>query len=61
MTCNGLSRTLIERATDLSYMAREATETIPLKPETKELIRERKPDGWTYDYWLQRQLGIVEQ
>ena len=42
-------------------MAREATETIPLKPETKELIRERKPDGWTYDYWLQRQLGIVEQ
>jgi len=33
-------------------MARQATATIPLTPETKQLIKERKPDGVTYDYWL---------
>jgi len=41
-------------------MGRNATETIPLTPETKQLIKENKPDGWTYDYWARRQLGAVE-
>jgi len=41
-------------------MAREATATLPLKPETKELVKERKPDGWTYDYWVRRQMGVED-
>jgi len=39
-------------------MARQATETLPLKPETKQLVDEDKPDGWTYDYWVRYQLGV---
>jgi hypothetical protein len=41
-------------------MARQATETVPCKPETKRLIDEDKPDGWTYDYWLRTKLGVVQ-
>lgn len=41
-------------------MGREATKTIPLKPETKELLRERKKDGETFDLWVRRQLGVEE-
>lgn len=42
-------------------MGREATETIPLKPKTKNLIREDKRDGETFDLWLRRKaLGIEE-
>lgn len=37
-----------------------ATERMPIKPSTKELIDEEKPDGWTYDYWARRQLGVAE-
>jgi len=58
MTSDGPSRTLIERATHLSCMAREATETIPIKPETKQLIQERKKDGKTYDLWMREQIGV---
>jgi hypothetical protein len=39
-------------------MARNATETIPLTPETKQLIQERKKDGKTYDLWVREQIGI---
>ena len=39
-------------------MAREATETIPLKPETKQLIQERKKDGKTYDLWVRERMGV---
>lgn len=40
-------------------MGRQATDSIPLKPETKELVKEDKPDGWTFDYWVRRQLGVA--
>lgn len=39
-------------------MAREATETIPLKPDTKQLLREDKRDGETFDLWVRRKLGV---
>jgi hypothetical protein len=39
-------------------MAREATETIPLKPETKQLIKERKKDGKTFDLWVRERMGV---
>jgi len=39
-------------------MARQATETIPLKPETKDLINERKKDGKTYDLWIREVMGV---
>jgi len=43
-------------------MARKATETIPLRPETKDLIKERKPDGETFDLWVRREaLGIERE
>lgn len=53
-----MSQTLIERAADLSCMAREATATIPLKPETKQLIQKRKKDGKTYDLWMREQMNL---
>jgi len=40
-------------------MGERADKRIPCKDETKRLIDERKPDGWTYDYWLRRQMGVV--
>jgi len=42
-------------------MGRKATDAVPCRPDTKELIRERKPDGWTYDYWLRRQMGVADE
>lgn len=42
-------------------MAREATKVLPIKPGTKDLIDEQKPDGWTYDYWVRRQLGVADE
>ena len=36
-------------------MPRRATETIPLTPETKELVKERKRDGETFDLWIRRE------
>lgn len=42
-------------------MGRSATEEIYCTPETKQLIKERKPDGETYDRWLRREaLGIED-
>jgi squalene cyclase len=41
-------------------MGREATKTLPVKPETKNLVDEQKPDGVTYDYWVRKQLGVEE-
>jgi len=35
-----------------------ATETVPIKPETKQLIQERKKDGKTYDLWMREQMGV---
>jgi hypothetical protein len=33
-------------------MARRATESIPLTPETKQLLKEAKPHGVTFDHWV---------
>lgn len=41
-------------------MGREATDMIPVKPETKNLVDELKDDGVTYDYF-QRELIEVYQ
>jgi len=42
-------------------MAREATAEICLRPETKELAKEDKPEGWTWDYWVRREaLGVED-
>lgn len=51
----------MERGGNVSGMARQATATLPLKPETKQLIDERKPDGVTYDYWLRSQALNLKQ
>jgi len=42
-------------------MGRNATETIPLTPETKELVKERKKDGKTYDLWLREMMGAEDR
>lgn len=40
-------------------MPRQATAELCIKPETKELVKEQKPDGETYDRWVRREaLGI---
>lgn len=42
-------------------MSERATERLPVKPKTKKLIDEQKPDGVTYDHWLRtRALGVDE-
>jgi len=41
-------------------MGREATKTLPVKPETKKLVDEQKPDGVTYDYWIRDLLGAEQ-
>lgn len=38
-------------------MGREATETICCKPRTKELVKQDKRDGETFDLWLRRKIG----
>lgn len=35
-------------------MAREATDELYVKPETKQLVQEAKPDGMTYDLWVRQ-------
>lgn len=30
----------------------KATERVALRPETKRLLDERKPEGVTYDHWI---------
>lgn len=42
-------------------MGRQATETIPLKPETKQLLKERKKEGKTFDLWVREQLGVDDE
>lgn len=42
-------------------MGREATKTIPVTPETKQLLKEEKSDGVTYDYWVRKQLGATDE
>jgi len=38
-----------------------ATARLAIKPSTKELIDERKPDGKTYDLWVRQcALGLDE-
>lgn len=39
-------------------MPRQATERVPIRPETKQLLDERKPDGVTYDRYLRRLMGV---
>jgi hypothetical protein len=41
-------------------MARESTAEIYCKPETKQLIKERKRDGETYDLYLRRIMGVEQ-
>jgi hypothetical protein len=45
----------------LWYMARQATETLHVTPETKRLVLERKPDGMTQDLWVRKQLGVADE
>jgi hypothetical protein len=39
---------------------RKATKEICIRPETKELAKERKPEGVTWDRWLRRMMGVEE-
>lgn len=40
-------------------MAREATSELCIKPKTKELCKEAKPDGVTWDHWIRENaLGV---
>jgi hypothetical protein len=39
-------------------MGRKATKTLPVRPETKQLVDERKPEGVTYDHWVRQLLGV---
>jgi hypothetical protein len=67
---NGTLKRLQEKlpASALSYTdipsnretGRKATAVIPLTPETKRLLEESKPDGVTYDRWVRKQLGAVD-
>lgn len=42
-------------------MGRRATAELCVTPETKELAKERKPDGMTWDLWIRQEaLGITE-
>jgi hypothetical protein len=41
-------------------MSERASERLPLRPKTKKALDEQKPDGWTYDYWVRKQLGIAK-
>ena len=41
-------------------MGRNTTKRVALTPETKKMLDEQKPDGWTYDYWVRKQLGIAK-
>lgn len=42
-------------------MAREATAELCIKPETKELCLEAKPDGVTWDHWIREHALGVER
>jgi len=39
-------------------MGRKATKNLPIRPETKRLVDEQKPEGITYDHWIRQQLGV---
>lgn len=39
-------------------MGRKATAEICLRPETKQLVKERKPDGVTYDHYVRQLLEV---
>jgi hypothetical protein len=40
-------------------MPRQATAELCIRPETKELCKEAKPDGVTWDRWVRKEaLGI---
>lgn len=41
-------------------MGREVTDQIPVKPDTKELVKERKADGVTYDHYLRTLMGVED-
>jgi len=32
----------------------------PLQPETYELLKERKPDGVTFDHYVRQLMGVEE-
>lgn len=42
-------------------MGENATGRLPVKPKTKQLIDERKPEGMTYDLWLRQVALGVDQ
>lgn len=35
-------------------MAREVTSSIPVRPETKEMVRDAIPKGMEYDLWVRQ-------
>jgi hypothetical protein len=35
-------------------MGRKATDALPIRPETKRLVDEVKPEGVTYDHWVKQ-------
>lgn len=37
-------------------MARKATKCIPVRPDTKNLVDEQKPEGVTFDHWIRKQM-----
>jgi len=42
-------------------MGRKATAELCVRPETKKLAKERKPEGETWDRWIRRAaLGVDE-
>ena len=42
-------------------MARKATKTIPVRPDTKKLLDECKPEGVTYDHFQRELLELHEE
>lgn len=45
----------------MSGMTERADKRLPIKPETKRLIDEEKPDGITYDLWIRQNALGIEQ
>lgn len=56
----GASQTFSTLPANARHMARQVTDQIPIKPETKDVIRERKPDGVTYDHYVRQLMGLEQ-
>lgn len=42
-------------------MGRKATKQIPVRPETKQLADEQKPEGVTWDRWVRTLMGATDE